>query len=525
MPNSEMKFIQSKSIAFWIGALFLFGYWYFGFDGITFSDDVFYLLAGKTFWEGTMEFNAYHFSTRWGAYVPSGLISFFFGFDPHRISLISLVSYLGSLALLLRILPKNKNPWILLIWFSTQIYLLHFLTKVYPDSILVFWTVLVPFSAVFREKKPFWAALGVISGLYFGFLTKETIVFLAPLPVLLFVFDWKKGIRNLHFYFALVGLGLAFGAAYLGYFWIEFGHPLYRLESIQDGHYISEFTYADKSGWVMLKRLTILPLVTFVERSYWLWIVFAVPGLVKTWRKPSSPGIEFCLAFLSLVSLFWFMSTNFRFYNPLYLNPRHLILLVPVLAFLITLDWEEWSKNIQMKRIMSAMIVLGVVISLLQQDWKMAGYQSLAIVLIYAFQGQRLTWAIGIYLLIPGLLAIRYQKNLKEYDQLIKTLTEEVKNPADQSLILTNNFLDFSKEVLFYEDKTAQKLLFPIEKLDSLRTLQPAEIRVILYDYYRHAYPKEQDDLDILEPWLLENYTLNFEETESQVWIRNYSRK
>src|SRR5688572_20792879 len=113
MPNSEIKFTQSKSVAFCFGALFLFMYWLFGFDGITFSDDVFYLLAGKSFWEGTMEFNAYHFSTRWGAYVPSGLIGFLFGFDPHRISLISLVSYLGTLALLLRLLPKNQNSWIL----------------------------------------------------------------------------------------------------------------------------------------------------------------------------------------------------------------------------------------------------------------------------------------------------------------------------------------------------------------------------------------------------------------------------
>jgi hypothetical protein len=53
---------------------------------------------------------------------------------------------------------------------------MHFLTKVYPDSLLVFWTVLVPFSAVYREDRPFLSALGVTSGFFFGFITKETII-------------------------------------------------------------------------------------------------------------------------------------------------------------------------------------------------------------------------------------------------------------------------------------------------------------------------------------------------------------
>jgi len=510
-----------KRAAFFSAITFLFGYWFFAFDGITFSDDVFYLLAGQKFWEGTMEFNDYHFSTRWGAYVPSGLMGFLFGFDPHRISLISLVSYLGTLGLLLKVLPKNSNPWVLLIWFSTQVYFLHFLTKVYPDSQLVFWTVLVPFSAVYRSQKPFLAALGVISGLFFGFLTKETIVFLAPLPILLFAFDWKKGNNNLMFYYSLLGLGLAFGALYLGYFWFKFGSPFYRFESIQDGHYISEFTYADKSAWVMLQRLTILPIITFVERSYWLWIVFAIPGLVKIWRKPTSPMIEFGFAFLSLMGLFWFMSTTFRFYNPLYLNPRHLLILVPILAFLIGIGWEEWRGNRKLKTWMSALILVGVTVSLIQQDWKMAAFQSPFPFFIYRLDGKKLVWAIGIYLLIPALMAVSYQLKLKEYNVLIETLSRETSSTKGQSLILTNNFIDFSKEVLFPTNQTTQDLLIPIEKLDSLKLNPPEQLRVLIYDYYKHSYPKEQVDVDALELWLKDQKLLN-EKREGLVWIRNY---
>jgi hypothetical protein len=521
MPIPNVNPVYHKKYAFFFGIIFLSLYWLFAFDGITFSDDVYYLLAGKKFWEGSMEFNDYHFSTRWGAYVPSGLIGFLFGFDSHRISLISLISYVATLGMLLKVLPKEYNPWVLVVWFSTQVYFLHFLTKVYPDSLLVLLTVLVPFSAVYRSEKSFLAALGVISGLFFGFLTKETIIFLAPLPILLFIFDWKRGNRNLVFYSSMLALGIAFGALYLGYFWIKFGSPIYRFESIQDGHYISEFTYADKSALVMLQRLTIFPIITFVERSYWLWIVFAIPGLIKIWKKPSSPGIEFGLTFLSLLGLFWFMSTTFRFYNPLYLNPRHLIILVPILAFLIATGWEEWRGNLKLKLTIIGLILLGVAISLTQQDWKMAAFQVPVLLLIFGLQGKKLIWATGIYLLIPALMAFSYQQKLKGYTILSQTLSQLTSSTENQSLILTNNFIDFSKEVLLPENQFAQDLLFPIEKLDSLKLNPPQNFKVLIYDYYKHSYPKEQVDVDALELWLKDQKLLD-EKRIGLVWIRNY---
>ncbi len=521
MSISESSFIPSKSFAFRTGVVFLFGYWLFGFDGITFSDDVYYLLAGKSFWEGTMEVNAYHFSSRWGAYVPAGLMGHLLGFEPHRISLISLIAYLGTLALLLRILPKGANPWILTLWACTQVYFLHFLTKVYPDSLLVFWTVLVPFSTVFREKKPVWAALGVISGLFFGFLTKETIVFLAPLPILLFIWDWKKGNPNFRFYGWVIGLGLIFGSIYLGYFWAKFGDPFYRVSSINAGHYVSEFTYADKGTWAMVRRLTYLPILTWVERSYWLWIVFALPGMVRAWKTKRSPSIEFALTALCLIAGFWFMSSTLEFYNPIYLNPRHMIVLVPVLAFLIASGWKKWETNPNLEQVMGFLLIAGIGISLFQQDWKMAGFQLLFVFLIRIKNMSLSLLSLGLVLLVPVFASVLYQNNIKAYPNFIEKLNEEVYQPEDQSPIICNNFVYFSREVLFPDNPTAQNSLFPIEKLDSLQTLRPKEVRVLIYDYYQHAYPKEQEDVDRLERWL-GDLTLEREESEGLVRIRKF---
>lgn len=514
---------QPKRAAFLSGAVFLFLYWLLGFDGITFSDDVYYLLAGKSFWKGTMEVNAYHFSSRWGAYVPSGLIGFILGFDPHRISLISLLSYVGSLYLLIKILPKDSNPWILALWACTQVYFLHFLTKVYPDSLLVFWTVLVSFSAYYRKEKPFLASLGVILGLFLGFITKETIVFLAALPILLFVWDRKNQNLNTPFYLGILGWGLLFGAAYLAYFWIKFGDPFFRISSINAGHYISEFTYADKGPWAMFRRLSYLPILTWVERSYWLWFVLALTGALKSWKTKHSPGIEFTLTAFCLVLGFWFMSSTLEIYNPVYLNPRHLIILVPILAFLIALGWRIWDENPRIKQLLIALIALGVGISLVQQDFKMVVFQAVFLGIFWIKNSKFQTAFLFLILIVPTMASIFYQEKIKAYPIFIETLSKELNSTENQSIIVVNNFVKFSEEVLFPDDEKVKIQLFPMEKLDSLKALHPEEIRVFIYQYYQHAYPQEQEEFDAVEAWLKKDYCLEKEAKKNKVWIRTFT--
>jgi hypothetical protein len=176
---------------------------------------------------------------------------------------------------------------------------------------------------------------------------------------------------------------LILGIAYLAYFWIAFGDPLYRVSSINAGHYISEFTYADKGFWVILKRLTILPFQAFVERAYWPWLVFALPGLVFGLKDKASRSFSFAIASICLMLGFWFMSSTLAFYNPIYLNPRHLIILVPILAYLIASGWEKWQNSKAWQARIIGLLLLGVVIALLIQDWKMAAFNTLLTIPIF----------------------------------------------------------------------------------------------------------------------------------------------
>jgi len=527
MPTttSEIRELVLRNQISGYAVFFLMTYWLVGYDGITFSDDVYYLVAGESFWKGTMVFSDYHFSTRWGAYIPAGLIGFIVGNDPHTISAISLISYLGTYLLLLRITKGTNALIVLSLWFCTQVYFLHFLTKVYPDSVLVFWVCLVPFAAIYRNQHAILAGLVLVIGLFAGFLTKETIVFLAPFPILLAYFDYKAKQLNWKFYGTVLISGLILGVSYLTYFWFAFEDPLYRVSSINAGHYISEFTYADKGFWSILKRLTILPFQTFVARAYWPWLVFALPGLVFGLKNKASKSFSFSIAIICLMLGFWFMSSTLAFYNPIYLNPRHLIILVPILAFLIASGWEKWqhSKTWQVRII--GLLLLGGIIALLMQDWKMAAFNALLMFPVFLKNQKLRLIVLGILLLIPAMYSIKYQTNLKKYDYLIEALDFEIQVADFKTPIYTHSFIDFSKKVLIQDDFVAQELIIPLYKFPTDSRDFPPRLKVLIYEYYHHAYPDEQADVDAINAWLAKNYQEVEERKSGNVSVKEYVLK
>ena len=368
----------------------------------------------------------------------------------------------------------------------------------------------------------------LVLALFGGFLTKETIIFLAPFPILLLLWDWKNRSLNPIFYYSILVTGLIFSLLYLGYFWIEFGDPLYRITSINAGHYISEFTYADKGIWSILKRLTITPFITFVERAYWPWMVFAIPGIYEGFKSKDAPAFEFALAFLLLLLGFWFMSSTLEFYNPIYLNPRHLIIFIPILAFLISIGWNVWASSRKWKINLSILILAGSLISMFQGDFKQVVFLMAFTAVIWLDKKALKIPILALLLIFPALYSIHYQKELKQYEALISTIDELTHDPERQGPILTNNFIHFSREVILPFDESGdpkryQDQLVPIESIDELNQDLPEHLSVLIYQYYQHAYPKEQEDVDRLEAWLKKNnYKLDSETETGNLWVRHF---
>lgn len=485
-----------QSPILWSGAIFLLAFWYWGNDGISFSDDVFYIITGRDFWEGKDVLSDYHFSSRFGSYIFSGLMTYLFGFSDRVASLASLLAYLICLILIVKILPAKKQQFWAVVFFITQIYFLHFLTKVYPDSLLALWVLLLPFAASFRYTIPIGSSLLVVVVLLIGFMTKETIVFLFPFPIILIYLDWKsKKMGRFPAYFVL--FVICFSLVYLAYYWNQFGDPFYRIQSVQAGHYISEYTFFDKNWTVLLWRISIDPLLTFVERGYWLWMVLALPATIEGLKSYKKINSEYAIALSCLIIGFWWMTTSFEYYNPLHLNPRHLIILVPVLAVLIGLGTSYWLDKRKTRNITVVMILLGSLLGMAIGDWRQAVFLSVFASVLWSREIWKSSFQkamLVLLLIIPAIYSARYQHQLKGYDHFISSLEEVV--GSGHEVVVVNNFVDFSKEVLLPNQTAIQAALFPMERLEEFGQLAPENFTLMIYAYHRHAYPKEIPDIE-----------------------------
>lgn len=504
-----------------LGMLMLLSYWVWGYDGITFSDEVTYLQLGDLLWSGNSVVTDYHFSSRWAAFLFSGFFTQLFGFSDRYASLATLAFYWATLYVVWRISPLSVRRWAVL-FFIGNVYLFHFLTKVYPDGFLILWVTLVPAAAIYRSQRPLAAACIMAAAFFIGFCTKETMILLAPLPALLFFMDLRER-KRLHFYYYFGGISLVLAFLYLGYYKWQFGDWLFRFKSVNEGHYISEYTYHDKGIFSVLRRITYLPMLTFIDRTYWLWWVMATPGIYYGIKKNQPIAFEFGASVLCLLVGFWFMSSTLEFYNPIYLNPRHLIILIPPLSVCIALGFRHWHNAIEWKMALALLLAFASGYCLLSGDWKVGLFYLLFAGLLFLKQERILFAAMAAGLLFPVLFSVKYQHQLKNYPHFLEVLRKETSEASNTSPLLTHEFIYFSREVLL-EEPEVQSPIISMAELDRLAQNPPDSLTLFIYGYYRHAYPAEQVYIDKVEQWLEKDYDLIYSEQSPWLSIRKYRR-
>lgn len=511
-----------KRTALLLGIIFLIGYWLFGYDGITFSDEVTYLQLGHQLWNNETVVSDYHLTSRWGAFLFSGIFTHVFGFSDRYASLVTLGFYLLCLLILWKITPPKVRKWAVL-FFLGHIYLLHFLTKVYPDGFLILWVILIPASAIYREKHPVPAALVMALAFFIGFCTKETIVFLFPFPLLLFLLDFRNK-KSLEFYYYFIGLAALTIVLYLGYYQWRFGDWLYRFKNIHDGHYISDYSYHDK-GWLsIIKRISYAPVIDLADRTYWLWLVMAIPGIYYGIKNNKKIKLEFALCCLCLLVGFWFMTTSFQFYNPLPLNPRHLIIVVAPLAVCIALGARHWLYNQRWRNVLAALLAMGSGYPFFFGDWKIGLFYLLFAGLLFLRHEKLKFRAMAFCLIFPAIFSLYYQHQLKNYPHFLKIFQTQVGQATKTAPLITHDFVYFSREVLL-GIPGAQPPVISLHNIDSLKQNPPESLTVLVYNYYRHAYPAEQEYLDHAEAWLDANYRVTCSSEDKWIRIRSYSRQ
>lgn len=501
------------------GSCFLIVYWVFGYDGITFSDEVSYLQLGHKLWNQQPVLTDYHFTSRWGAFLFSGFFTHIFGFSDRAASIATLIFYLLTLYVVWSITPEAYKK-LAVLFFVTHVYLLHFLSKVYPDGFLLLWTILIPAAAIWRSRKPVLAALVMALAFFIGFCTKETIVLLAPFPLLLLVADIRSK-KRLLFYYSFAAFVLLIAVMYLGYYQWKCGDWAFRFKTIENGHYSSLYSFYDKSQSEILKRISYLPIIRMIERTYWLWVTLAIPGIFYGIMGRYKILHEFALTSLTVIIGFWWTTTSFQFYSPLPLNPRHLIILIAPLSVCIAIGSYYWQSSRNWRAILAITLFLGGIYAIAYIDWKVGAFYGVFAALLF-LKNKRLQFAtMAVALLIPAMFSISYQHRLKNYPQFLEVFKSEARKATKQAPLLTHDFVYFSREILLEEPDTPAQVLSLLE-IDSLQANPPGSFTLFIYKYYQHAYPLEQEVLDHAKKWIDSHYVLIQEEQYPQISVKRF---
>ena len=345
----EPAFPSSIRPAFFCGLLaFVALFAYCSFDGFYFYDDATYARYAFRASQGNLLLNGDIFSHRLGIILPVALAYRLFGVNECTTLWFPVACTLGALWMVYRFLRTKDSAivvWAIML-FGLDFYTLFFAAKLYPDVGLAFMALLAVL-CLYSRNRSFYTVILFVSANFWGFLCKETIVYLLPFYLLVFLYDWRLR-QNLRFWIGAFLLGGFILGSYFGFYHYFTGNALYRFQVIQEGHYVASYNYFHLPVSAMVPRLTYEPVLMFISSGMIVCLVGALPVLFKRrfwqWRHWNDELFWSRLAFSGL-TMFWFFTTSFRYYNPNALFPRMILFLIPFLSIASAYGFSKVHKN------------------------------------------------------------------------------------------------------------------------------------------------------------------------------------
>lgn len=313
-------------------------------------------------------------------------------------------------------------------------------------------------------------AAGFVLSLFFGFISKGTIVLILPLIGLIFLLNLVQK-KNLNFWKWTVIYGISTILLYFLLIYFISGDPLSRFKVIGENAYLNRCSYADQGKLILLKRITI-DFLELLQRDHLLMnFLLILPAAFYLLLKRKLE-LKNQLHFLIISSLILLLSSNFmsislKAYNPMCLDIRHYLFLIPIsastlahiLRHSIAEKWTRWGM------ILAALGGLLISGSMDNQDLYLLGIPFFITVLIYLWSydsqlNKKILWAlIPLSLLIKPIEMINGARELN-YEGRRDFVMEELIKDEEEKLILTdpaqsnlgNYFNAFSNNKIRFED-------------------------------------------------------------------------
>jgi hypothetical protein len=340
---------------------------HYGYDDIGYARIATHLTQGQIDWHD-------HFFYRIIPVLFTALSYIVFGINDFASALPAIV--VNSLGVIvLHQIVRKKGAFISIL--ALSIYVLDCWTLFYADKLMAdsYLTtgVLITLYALYKHKfdggenKPLRYAVWFAGGLIFSFMCKEDIILLTiPYAYLLIVDVFKK--RNLQFWKYVALSIVAFLAIYLFGCYLLFNDALIRIHEIYKNDYINSCSYSLQPLKYLVARLS----TEFVRMLYASTLIFSfaiILGQLLVQKKRIKEVLQFNSFDDFFVSFFIvavfscnFMSVSVKAYNPMCLDIRHYLFLVPIgavaLAVFISTQLAQLASKI-MLTIACILVIIG----------------------------------------------------------------------------------------------------------------------------------------------------------------------
>ncbi len=451
---------------------------YYGYDDIAYAHWAWRIINGEFF------FTNDHFSYRIGITFPVAFLFSIFGVDDFGAIAFPALGLVVCLYAVSKAYDTEKEKFWSVFLLSTSYYTIWYSFKLYPDVWVALCHFLVVYAVVLQNTKKVrdqTAALILSFSLFYGFMCKETIVFVVPFLIYKFFEDYFKN-QNKIFWYHMFLFCVVFAIAFLLFSYIITGSALHRFQVIISNRYYNACSYDQMDFSVTLKRISI-----GLISSLFAWQI-AHPILFALMYRPlNSIHAIWIKALLIDFLSFNFLTTSHNSYLPMCLEGRHFLALAPIGAVAAAPSAVRFFTNGTFKTAFITAIVIAVFLFWVS-DYK------LIVLYVFWIAGVIMTGLkmkkIGLALVILSLLA---------HPLYVLTKKSET-HYLDMKRILRNYTKNTDSDLVFISDQTAARIGSFILKFnpkyqwmeyDSIESKNNIPEMIWLYNPYTEEYLKK----------------------------------
>lgn len=367
--------LNRKYLILWAHILLLLLYRFWGYSGHFGYDDIEYARLASSLLDGSIESDN-HFFYRWSIIFPTGLSYWIFGVGDFASSIPPIVAASLTLYFVFKLLKDQSTStlWMALSITTTAQWFLFYSNKLMADIyICMAFTMSIYFlyRLWFYAKESEWKyALYFCLSMFIGFLAKGTIVFMLPVIVYALLVDFIQK-RHFKFWISCASFGSAILLIYLFTIYLISGDPMSRFDAIASNGYLNKCSYGAQSVAILFKRVFIDFFGMIRNEGFALFVIIAIlPLFVHPKRILSGKSkIAFMISIASV--LFFsanFMSISLTSYNPMCIDFRHYLFIVPPIAMAASkvINSDDFHHRY-------SMIILVLTSILLYSSWSSVG--------------------------------------------------------------------------------------------------------------------------------------------------------